>query len=267
MSVIRTNRWNAGRLWLILSLMVVALVAFSTVSAQEQVGENTEASAIAIAAASEGFAGGLEAHPGWTAAAYDTRNAYGIWRVQFWDAAGEDLGWADVNPVKGKVYSYESHVGVTDAQRAATEPVLREYIASAPEITELMENPGQYEMYIDRDNWSGYWGVYIARPSAALYVVVDFADEATLRDPYVVRLYFEVMSYDEWFSSTEQLAVAKAFEQPEIAAAINGVEGWEATSEREGDLWTIYFMQGDQELARAVIDMANETILSFSIAS
>jgi hypothetical protein len=64
--------------YLLLSLFFYFLL--STAFAQ------TTDDAINLAATHSSFAKGLEDRPGWSAVAYDTKNYYGIWRVQFYDA-------------------------------------------------------------------------------------------------------------------------------------------------------------------------------------
>ncbi|MBC8170929.1 MAG: hypothetical protein H7X77_04640 [Anaerolineae bacterium] len=246
-------------------ILIGLLTLTGIVAAQESTGNPTADAAIVLASEHEAFAAGLEAHPGWTADAYDTQNSYGIWRVQFWNAEGEELGWADVNPAKSRVYSWESYVGVTDAQRAEAEPFLREFLSTAPEILELMENPTQYDMYVDFDSSSGYWGTYIANGEDSLYVVVDFEDDTAFTSPRVVRFYFEVMDYGEWFAANEELAAAKAFEQPEIADALRGIEDWQATAERAGNMWTVSFKSGEQVLAQATVDLDQNLIVDYTV--
>lgn len=259
-----------NRKFLALCTLILALCAglfyshTRTVTAQETY---TEDDAITVAAEHPAFATGLDGHPGWTAAAYDTGNAYGIWRVQFWDANGDDLGWADVSPAKASVYSWESYVGASDALNSEAEPILRDFIANHPDILSLMQDPAQYDLYIDYDSSGGFWGVYIARGADSVYAVVDFEDDFAFTSPKLSRLYFEVMGYEEWFAANEDLATSKAFEQPEIAAAVNGVEGWEAHVERgEDNLWTVYFMQGDQALAQVTVNLEMDAIVEYNIA-
>jgi hypothetical protein len=228
----------------------------------------TEQQAIDLAAAHQAFVYGLENYPGWTAAAYDTRNAYGIWRVQFWDAEGSSLGWADVRSTNQRVYAWESYAGVNDAQRSAAEPVLREFLAGSDEILDLMDDPAQYDIYVDYDPNNRWWGVYIARGSDSMYVIVAFDDNFAFTNPRLLRIYFEIQSYDEWFAANEDLATSKAFELVEISEAVAGVEGWETRVERVEDApnqWTVYFMLGDAVLAQATVDLDSNTILSYQV--
>ncbi|HEX2619782.1 MAG TPA: hypothetical protein VHL11_06535 [Phototrophicaceae bacterium] len=250
---------------LLIMILLVSVIPL-TQAQQQSTGDPAEDAAIVLAAGHTAFASGLSAHPGWTAAAYNTKNTYGIWRVQFWDVNGEDLGWADVNPVKARVYSWESHVGVTDAQKIAAEPALRSVVATAPEVLELMENPSQYEMYVDYNSWAKAWGVYIANGADSLYVLVQFDDDTALTNPKVLGIYFELMSYDEWFSSNKDLATATAFDQPEIAAAVRDVAGWQSEVERSGDLWTVYFKAEDQVLAQATVNLDSGKVVDFKVS-
>jgi hypothetical protein len=256
--------------YLIPLLMIAFTLAgvFGARSASIAQEQYTEQDAIALAAESDAFAIGLEAHEGWTAAAYNTRNAYNIWRVQFWNANGEDLGWADVSPERGRVYSWESYTGASEGQKAQATPILQDFIAHEPQILELIDSPEQYDIYVDYDSWGGFWGVYIARGADSIYAVVDFEDDFEFTNPRLVRIYFEVMSYDEWVAANEDLATSKAFEQAEIAAAVNGVEGWESYVERvesAENLWKVSFMLGDQTLAQATVDLDASAIVEYQV--
>ncbi|MBI5961137.1 MAG: hypothetical protein HY866_20540, partial [Chloroflexi bacterium] len=88
-------------------LVVLSLGLTSALSLSHAQPGYTPQEAIDLAAAHAAFVDGLAARPGWTAAAYDSKNSYGIWHVQFWDTDGEDLGWADLSLERSKVYSWD----------------------------------------------------------------------------------------------------------------------------------------------------------------
>lgn len=250
----------------ILIMLVTALCTAVLVHAQETF---TEQDAIDLAATSELFVAGLEQNPDWSAAAYDTHNAYGIWRVQFWYANGEELGWADVSPERGKVYSWEVYFGATDAQQNAAEPVLRDFIATEPRFVDLLEDPSQYDMYIDYDGYNRYWGVYIDVGADSLWTAIQFAGKApdALDDPQVLGLYFSgVLSYAEWQESNEATAIATAFQNADVADALASVDKWTTSVELNDDgMWTVYFLDGETVLVTVEVDIAADQVIDFTI--
>jgi hypothetical protein len=249
----------------LLTLLVVLVCAFAFHFADAASPAASFQDAIALAAAYPAFAKWLSERSGWTADAYYTGNGYGIWRVQFYDAAGEDLGWADVNVEKGRVYSWETHYGALETQRQAAEEVVTDFVVNSPEVLELIEDPGQYPMYVDYDGWSKAWGVYIERGMDSLYVVVQFEGltPTSLSNPHLVSVYFpNVLPYEDWYSASQERVIALAFEQPAIAGPLRNYDGWDATAELldEGATWEVIFSLGDQELARAVVDTSTESV-------
>jgi hypothetical protein len=250
----------------ILIMLVVAL--FATIGAQAQ-QTFTEQDAIDLAASSEFFAAGLEQNPGWSAAAYDTHNAYGIWRVQFWDSSGEDLGWADVSPERGKAYSWETYFGATDAQENAAEQVLRDFIANNEQFIDLLEDPSQYDMYIDYDSYNHYWGVYIDVGADSIWTPIQFEGKTpdSLENPQVLGLYFSgVLSYAEWQESNKTTAIATAFQNADVADAIADVDDWTTSVERNDDgMWTVYFIDGDTVLVSVQVDVNTDKVIDYTI--
>ena len=250
----------------ILILLLVALTSALVVQAQQTFREQD---AIDLAAQSEVFAAGLEENPGWTAAAYDTGNAYGIWRVQFWYADGSDLGWADVSPERGRVYSWEVYFGATDAQENAAESVLREVVNTQPEFIDLLEDPSQYEIYIDYDSYNRYWGVYIDVGANSIWTAIQFEGKTpdSLENPLVLGLYFSnVLSYNDWKESNKAIAIATAFQNTDVADALNGIDDWTTSVEQNDEgLWTVYFLNGDSTVAQVQVDMSTEAVVDYSI--
>jgi hypothetical protein len=257
---------------LTLSVLACLIVIFgmmsSTVVAQD---EFTEDDAIALAAASPAFAEALAERDGWSAAAYNTHNRYGVWRVQFWDQYGEDMGYADVSPMLGQVFFTETYYGATEAQRQRGQDVVREFVENSPEVWALIDDPSQYDMYIDYEGWMDAWGVYIDLGADSVYVAVQFDDiiPSALENPRILALGFPTVgSYDEWYAATEDQAIGIAFQQPEIAAAVRGNDAWYAAATpvegENGDLWAVGFYLGDQLVATATVDVLNGAITGFS---
>jgi hypothetical protein len=246
---------------LLLSLLVMPSSAQDSFTSQD---------VIAIVAAHPAFATGLDNSGDWSARAYNTRNRYGIWRVEFKNAAGDDLGWATVDPAKERLYSYEAYFGATDAQRLAAEPILREFISTQPELLALLEDPSIYDMYVDYDGYNDWWGVYIDIGADSLYVVIRFADHNpdSLENPQLVTIYFEnVLSYDEWYTASSQAAIAIAFQQSEIAAALRGSDDWTTTTSTEDSrTWQVVFLLNDTPAAEAIVNLEDKTVVEFSLA-
>ncbi|MBN8637787.1 MAG: hypothetical protein J0M07_20880 [Anaerolineae bacterium] len=247
-------------------VLVVSSAARSALKAQDGVSEQD---AIDLALTNPILASGLGQIDGWTAAAYDTQNAYHIWRVQFWDADGEDLGWADVDPALGKIYSFEAHFSASEAQRDAAYPLLREFIDNAPDVLALVENPSAYNIWVDWDGWNRWWGVYVDIGEDSLALAIRFDNGLTpddLTNPQLVSVYFpNVVSYEEWQSMAQSAAVAVAFRTPAIADAVAG-RTWTTQVERADDgLWRVIFLEGETPLAEVLLDNAMQTVVDYSV--
>ena len=107
----------------------------------------TPQDAINLAGAHSSFAKGLADRPGWTAVAYDTKNFYSIWRVQFYDAEGNDLGWSDVNLEKQKIYAWETNFDVTESEYSQAEEALLNFARQDPEVIEMIGNIDEYSFF------------------------------------------------------------------------------------------------------------------------
>lgn len=253
----------------LVALLLTVLLLLASVALQAQEGY-TEADAIALAAEYPFFAVGLEQNPGWSAAAYDTGNRYGIWRVQFWSASGVELAWADVSPQRGKVYSWEGYFGATDAQRNAAEPVLRDLVSTDPRLIDLLEDPSQYDIYIDYDAWNRWWGVYIDVGADSIWTAYQFEGKTpeALENPQSLGIWFSnVLTYAEWQESNKATAIATAFQNPEIADATTGIDHWTTWVEPadEQGIWTVYFMDGETVLAQVQVDVPAGTVVDYTI--
>ncbi len=262
------------RIRVFLIVMLLAALAFAgfstTLTAQQQF---TTQDAIDLAASTPPFQDGLLLFPGWTAQAYNSHNAYGIWRVQFWSVNGEEIGWADVSPERGRMYYYEALFGASEEQRIAAELPLRDFVRTAPEVRDLMEDPSKHDMYVEYNPWLQGWGVYIDNGSDSLYVLVAFEGNTpdSVQNPRVVSITFpNLVSYNEWFEAARSQAVLIAYNQPEINIAVRDIAGWRGEAEisggTENNLWLVTFLDtSDNLLATATVDLLTETVVEFTL--
>lgn len=256
------------RRMLIVIAATVLLWVLATAVAYGQ--EYSEQDAINLALSVPEFAAALEGREDWYARAYYTGNRFGIWRVQFYDADGTDMGFADLNLEEQAVYVYECYYGAQDRHREAAQPVLEGYLRSHPQVLrwlEDVENAEQHPMYVDYDSYNDWWGVYIAAGAESLYVIVRFARPGVdvLEEPRLERIYFaEIKSFDEWFSAISQEAVVVAFADQRVGDALHRLTGWTTQPEYlGGSLWKIAFYSAGQWLGEATVDMSRRAVLDF----
>ncbi len=227
---------------------------------------------IALAASSPPFVGSLDTYPGWTAAAYDTRNAYGIWHVTFWDADGNELGWAVVSPERARIYASEVYFGADDGLRAQAEPILRDFIYTHPDVLALVPNPWDYEMWFDYDPWSEWWWVYVNMGTNSIIPLVRFEGGArSLTNPSLVGISFEgVVSHEEWENAARASAVALAFDQAEVANALRPHPGWTSDAAPTGDGsdggWWVGFYAGETLIAEATVNIYAEQVTWWQVS-
>ncbi len=257
--------WWAG---LLSALVMLSLVGLSGPSHAQD--GYTAQDAINLAAAHPAFAAGLAARPGWTAAAYNSENKYGIWHVQFWDAGGEDLGWADLSLERGKVYSWEAHLDLTDAETAPAETAIRAFLASSADIMDLVGSLDGVNIYVDYDYWNEHWTAYIDLGPDSLYVTLrsGTGQPSSLDDLRLDRIYFsDLPSYEEWFSSHEAQAISIAFQQPEISTALRSANGWTAAGViGENGAWQVTFSLDGTTLATATVTLDPPQVTEFAIS-
>jgi hypothetical protein len=267
------NRW----IRFLSALGILAAIAVGVIAAQPGITAQeafTASDAIAVAAAHEIFADVLANRPGWTAAAFNTRNPYGIWRVQFWDAAGEDIGWADVSPARGEIYNWEGHYDATEMEISLAIDQIRGFLLDQDPIVDLLgeEALAEANFYAEYDAWGRFWGAYIDLGGVnGVYVLVRF--QGGLRDfedPQLLGLYFnELPTYDEWYAASESQAVSVAYGETAIADAVRAVEGWTASAQladpESGAVWAVTFYDGGTPLALATVDIVTGQIVDFAV--
>lgn len=245
--------------------ILVLLITIPLVAAQD----DGEAQAIAIAAAHPAFAGWLEMTDNWNAAAYYAETSYEIWRVQFWDAEWNEIGWADVNLERERVLTWDTSFRPSEDHLNQAYEAIRAFLATSPEMLDLMESPGQYEIYIDYNGDVDMWGVYLDRGYDSLYMFIDFEDDVTFTNPRIDMLYFaNVASYSEWEASQKAAAVAAAFADADVAATVSRAENWWADAERQsGGQWWVTFYDGDTVLAQVRVGLNPITIVEMELAA
>lgn len=250
-------------------VMVSLALSFALPVGHAQEGYTAQ-DAIDLAAAHPAFAGGLAARPGWTAAAYDSQNKYGIWHVEFWDASGKALGWADLSLARGKVYSWESRMELMDEQVPPAETAIRAFLSSNTNVLALVGSLGDTNVYVDYDIWNEWWTAYIDLGPDSLYITIRSTSgvPSSLEDLQLDRINFpNLPSYDEWYKAHEAQAIIIAFQQPEITAALRSITGWKASGALgEDGLWRITFVLDTKTLATATVTLDPQQVLEFEIA-
>lgn len=231
-------------------------------------GEGKDA-AIALAAESPALSGLLSSHPGWTADAYKTGTSYGIWRVQFFFSSGAELGWADVSPKLAKLFAWEADYQLTGKQNAHAERTLYRFVRNDPEIRALVGDTEKLDKWFWYDSWREGWFVHLESGPDSLDVSIRsrFKGPLKLSKLFVEKIYLSnVLSYAEYQEASRSSAVALAFAEPEIAAALRDKPGWASSAEPSGQEWKIRFSLGETLVATAVVDLNTQQIRSFEVS-
>ncbi len=247
--------------------LILLCVALIPVSAQEY----TEQQVIDMTTSFVPFSYGLQTVPGWKAAAYNTGNVYGIWRVQFWSSDGEEIAWANIAPAQKRLYNYEAPFGSTEEQRNAAEPLVRAYIQSHPDVIALLGDPMAYNdaTYVEYNGWVKAWGVWIERGDDSVYILVQFKGQTpdSLTEPQLLEIGFpNIPSYADWQTNQQDEVKTIAFTQPEVAAALRDVTGWQAEAVRQDDgLWNVTFSAGETKIVSALVKLDTRETLKWTI--
>lgn len=205
------------------------------------------------------------------AMAYNSRNAYGIWQVEFEDGDGNTIAWAQVQPATGKIYAWEAYFGADDAQYEAILPVYQEFVANHPDVRGLIRGINKEEIYPWWDGDAEAWVSWIGDAGDAVMVAVQFDGGAQDSDqnPELTRLWFpNLPSYDEWWVASSSEAIAIAFRDVEIATALRG-KSWTTETELatgESDIWSVRFMADGEAIVTANVDVASGEILDYEIS-
>lgn len=203
---------------------------------------------------------------GWHAVAFDTKNAYGIWRVYFlFNEDGETIGSADVDPRQQRIYSWDVFLEAADAQVENAMPVLKAYLSNHPEIIALLNDPAQYDFYPSYNPWDQNWGVYISAGEYSLWVTVQFENghsPTNLNNPRLTGIYFpDLPDYEEWLHDTQAQAVNIAFANSEVGRTLRG-RTWTTQNERlENDIWRVTFLVDGAIVITATVDLETNAVL------
>lgn len=245
-------------------LMILVIVALLVGALPAAAQGDMEAAAIRLASEHPAFAVALATVPNWTAVAYDTGNRYGIWHVEF-QRAEETFGWADVNPEVGVVYAWEVEVEPDEATFSAAERAIRVFVRSDPSLSRLTSQLDDYEVYIWYEAWNNQWAAWIEAGPDSLQVYMRSSDADAMMSYENLELlavrFPNVLSYAEWQAGGEAQAIAIAFRESNVAAAVREAN-WVAHGERNDDgIWTVYFYDADETLlVQVTVDLLGGTV-------
>jgi hypothetical protein len=225
--------------------------------------------AINLASSHAAFVKGLEDRPGWSANAYDAKSRYGVWRVEFYDADGNGIGWADVNVEQQRVYAWEAAFDVIESQYAEAEQVLIDFLRNDETSQKIIGSVDDvYGWWVGYDSWREIWMVHLDRGADSLDLTVRSrsAQPKSFKSLYLEKVYVaNIMSYDDWQNANSSQVVALAFENPEVAAAVRGKD-WTTQAERlEGDAWKVRFLSGEQVIVEADVNITDGSVANIAV--
>lgn len=248
-------------------MMILAVLAFPGFAQDEPSVDDVVTLVLTVPE----IANGLDTLAFYETLAYNSRNAYGIWQVEFEDGEGNTVAWAQVQPSTGKIYAWEAYFGADDAQYEAILPVYQEFVANHPDVRGLIRGINKDEIYPWWDGDAQAWVSWIGDAGDAIMVAVQFdggAQDST-ENPELTRLWFpNLPSYDEWWVASSSEAVAIAFQEVEIATALRGTS-WTTEAELAdggSEVWTVQFVAGGETIVTAEVDIANGELLDYDIA-
>jgi hypothetical protein len=215
-----------------------------------------------VVASHPAFADLLAVEPGWSARGYDARDRYGLWRIDLVAADGRPLGWAQVHLERGELLSWETtgELGEGAAYQHARARLL-DVLRRDARFRAIAGDVDDHDwVWIGREDWRDTWIVHIERGPDSLVVILrsEHAWTRSLDDLSIVQIVAPaVVSVDEWRERHGAEAIALAFADPGVAAAVRGVEGWTADAEPlEADRWRVRFLAEGRVLAEAEVDVS-----------
>jgi len=230
-------------------------------------GPLTAEQAIQIAQQQPAIAALLASESGWTAKAYDTRNSFGIWRVDFYNKGGDSIGWASVSIAKERVFSYEANspqVDPTDEQRKTAEAAIRSFLAGNDDVKAMVGEIPARDTWLYYDNGNHVWFLGFAHGVDNVAIAVKFNGNNPFDfvKPIFVGVYFpEMLSYGDWEKMQKDQVVALAMADAKIAAKLRGRDDWTTVvTSAEGQQWQIAFKAGDTVLATAIVNLETRSV-------
>jgi hypothetical protein len=244
-------------------LYICVLTVFSLTYAQNP------QDAINLASSHPAFAKALADRPGWTANAYDTKSRYGIWHVEFYDADGNGMGWADVNVEQQRLYAWDAAFDVIESQYAEAEQTLIDFLRNDETSQKLIGSVDDvYGWWVGYDSWRETWMVHLDRGADSLDLTLRSrsAQPKSFESLYLEKVYVaNIMSYDDWQNANGSQVIALAFENPEVAAAVRGVDWTTSTERLEGDAWKVRFLSGEQVIVEADVNIADGSVANIAV--
>jgi hypothetical protein len=213
------------------------------------------------------FAIGLAEHPGWTATGYDSQGRYGVWRVDFAAFDGEPLGWAQVRLSNERVYAWEAFFGLEGEAYDEAQAAIIEFLRYDPEFLDFAGDVDDHDWtWIGYEDWRDTWTIYLERGVDSLQVTLrsEHAWQRSLEDLHILQIEVPfVVAVDDWQAMQGAEAVAIAFTDARIAAAVRGLEGWTTDVDPLGGTsWLVRFQWQGTTVAEAEVDLGRAVVVS-----
>lgn len=263
-----TIRSNAlTRKLFVLSIFIFALLTAPS-TAQDQAAIDD---VVALVMTVPEIANGLAGLPFYDTLAYNSRNTYGIWQVEFEDGDGETVAWAQVQPATGKIFIWETYFAANDAQYDAILPAYRDFVANHPDVRALIRGIKKDDISPWWDSNAAAWISWIGDAGDAIMVAVQFdggAQDST-ENPVLTKLWFpNLPSFDEWRVASSSEAIAIAFQNVDIAAGLRGKSWTTETEQIEGsaDVWAVQFMADGETAVTAEVDVVRRELLTYEVS-
>lgn len=217
------------------------------------------------------IAAGLDTLTDYQTYAYNSNNSYGIWQVEFEDYNGSTIAWAQVRPRTGRIYAWDAYFNATEDAYEAVLPVFREFVANDPSVRELIRGIEADDLWPWWDGGEQAWVVWIGDAGDAIMVAVEFegGSQDSTENPSLKGIWFpNLPSYDEWWVASSSQAVALAFQEIDIAAALRDTQ-WTTdsrlTDDSDTNIWTVNFLSSGSIIATATVNVLDGDVLSYEV--